>query len=178
MRILFVGVFDKEGKSTNLSQLFAFKEIGCDVIGYNYRMTDIQAALGLSQISRLDEYIVRRHEIANRYDTELECLPVKIPWQESKTYSSYHLYPILIDERKSTKSQLELYDALRENGIMVNLHYIPVYRQVYYESLGFKKGYCPNAENYFKHTISIPIFPSMDHESQSKVINAISNELS
>ncbi len=162
-------------QSRPLNEIWNYQQIE---LGYNYRMTDIQAALGLSQISRLDEYIVRRHEIANRYDTELECLPVKIPWQESKTYSSYHLYPILIDERKSTKSQLELYDALRENGIMVNLHYIPVYRQVYYESLGFKKGYCPNAENYFKHTISIPIFPSMDHESQSKVINAISNELS
>lgn len=161
-------------QSRPINEIWNYQQIE---LGYNYRMTDIQASLGISQISRLDEYIIRRHEIANRYDIELESLPVKVPWQDAKTYSSYHLYPILINEHESNKSQLELYDALRENGIMANLHYIPVYRQVYYESLGFKKGYCPNAENYFNHTISIPMFPTLDNEAQSKVINIIAQEL-
>ena len=146
-------------------------------LGYNYRMTDIQAALGLSQIARLDEFISQRHKIAKRYNTELSGLPVIIPWQDPRAYSSLHLYPILIDESKTEKTQQQLHDLLRQKGILVNLHYIPVYLQVYYESLGFKQGYCPNAENYFKHTVSIPMFPSMQPESQSKVINIISQNL-
>lgn len=146
-------------------------------LGFNYRMTDIQAALGLSQMSRLDEYIIRRHKIAKRYDEELDGLPVKTPWQDPKTYSSYHLYPLLINEDGNTKNQQELFNSFREKGIMVNLHYIPVYLQVYYETLGFKRGYCPNAENYFNRTISIPMFPALNSEAQSKVIDIISEEL-
>ena len=171
------GVTNKQTlmKPRPIDEIWNYQQIE---LGYNYRMTDIQAALGSSQISRLDEYIVRRNEIAKRYNIELENLPIKTPWQDPQSYSSYHLYPILINSDQNTKTQKELFNSLRKNGIMVNLHYIPVYRQVYYESLGFQEGYCPNAENYFKHTLSIPIFPLMDYESQSKVINAISNELS
>lgn len=146
-------------------------------LGFNYRMTEIQAALGLSQIARLDEFISRRHEIAECYDRELKLLPIVTPWQDPRTYSSYHLYPIAIDEGQTEKTQRQLYDVLRQNGVLANLHYIPVYRQVYYESLGFKQGYCPNAERYFKCTISIPMYPAMLPESQSRVIEIISQEL-
>jgi UDP-4-amino-4,6-dideoxy-N-acetyl-beta-L-altrosamine transaminase len=144
-------------------------------LGYNYRMNDIQAALGLSQMNRLDSNINTRRKIAKRYDNELANLPIKIPYQASNNYSSYHLYPIciLINEIKNT--QKEMYDALWQNNIAVNLHYIPVYLHPYYQSLNFVRGYCPNAETYFKSSISIPVFVGLSFENQSKVIKVISD---
>ena len=145
-------------------------------LGFNYRMTDIQAALGLSQLNRLDQFTIKRRKIAKRYDLELSNLPLKIPHQLSETLSSYHLYPICIQESKSKKTQQQMYNILQKNGIEVNLHYAPIYLQPYYQSIGFKRGYCPNAEMYFKSAISIPIFPSLSFENQTKIIEIISNE--
>jgi UDP-4-amino-4,6-dideoxy-N-acetyl-beta-L-altrosamine transaminase len=145
-------------------------------LGFNYRMTDIQAALGLSQLNRLDQFIIKRRKIAKRYDLELSNLSLKIPHQLSETLSSYHLYPICIQESKSKKTQQQMYNILQKNGIEVNLHYAPIYLQPYYQSIGFKRGYCPNAEMYFKSAISIPIFPSLSFENQTKIIEIISNE--
>ena len=145
-------------------------------LGFNYRMTDIQAALGLSQMRRLDQYINIRREIAKRYDSELNNLPLKIPYQLSKTYSSYHLYPICISVNETKKTQKQIYDVLWKNNIAVGLHYIPIYLHPFYQMMKFKRGYCPNAETYFQSAISIPVFVGLSFEQQSKIIKIISDE--
>lgn len=139
-------------------------------LGWNYRMTDLQAALGLSQLARLDQFVSQRHQIAGRYDGLLEALPIKRPWQHPNSYSSYHLYVIRLDRSRSTKTQRHVYDAMRASGILVNLHYIPVYRQPYFERMGFAAGYCPQAEAYFEEALSIPMYPSLDSRQQELVV--------
>lgn len=141
-------------------------------LGFNYRMTDIQAALGLSQMSRLDSLVARRHEIASRYDSALSSLPIVIPLQASDTYSSYHLYPIRIIKDRTGRVQREVYDSLWHHGIAVNLHYIPVHRQPFYEKLGFVRGEFPEAEEFHKEVLSLPIFPTLG-EGQDKVIASL-----
>jgi UDP-4-amino-4,6-dideoxy-N-acetyl-beta-L-altrosamine transaminase len=147
-------------------------------LGYNYRMTDIQAALGLSQMSRLDEFVQRRHLIAAGYDTAFASLPVIAPWQSPDTWSSYHLYTIRVRQDKCGKTQRQVYDILKAAGIQANLHYIPVYRQPYYEAMGFQAGYCPEAEQYHKEVISLPIFPTLTAEQQGHVIQTLTQTLS
>lgn len=142
-------------------------------LGYNYRMTDLQAALGISQMSKLSAFVLRRHHIAKRYDQALSQLPICTPWQHPDTYSSYHLYPIRIRLDQSAVCQREAYAALHAAGILVNLHYIPVYRQPYYEAMGFKAGYCPQAESYHKEALSIPIYPSLTDDEQARSIDVI-----
>ena len=142
-------------------------------LGFNYRMTDIQAALGVSQIARLDEFVTKRQKIAARYNNELSGLTLQTPSQHVDSYSSYHLYPIRIKLGESRQTQLHVYDALHSVGIKVNLHYIPVYRQPYYEAMGFKAGYCLNAEQYYKEAISIPMYPSMTEVQQHEVISCL-----
>jgi len=142
-------------------------------LGFNYRMTDIQAALGLSQIERIDEFVARRHAIAKRYDKELGSLPLLTPFQSLDTYSAYHLYPIRLLLEKTLISQREMHEKMQSFGINVNLHYIPVYRQPFYERLGFKKGYCPEAEKYHEDVLSIPMYPSLKDIEQTKVIQII-----
>ena len=133
-------------------------------LGFNYRMNDIQAALGLSQMKRLDKYVKRRQEIAKHYDNTLKKLPLVIPWQSPSNYSSYHLYTILIKKNLTQKTQRQVYDELIEKNIGINLHYIPVHRQPYYENLGFKKNIFPQAENFHREVLSIPIHPSLKNE--------------
>lgn len=142
-------------------------------LGFNYRMTDIQAALGISQMTRLDDFVYKRQRLANRYDEFLAGLPLVTPWQHPDSYSSYHLYPIRLKLGANGKAQRQVYDALRGSGIMANLHYIPVYRQPYYEALGFKAGYCPEAEKYFKETLSLPLYPTLGVTEQDYVINSL-----
>jgi UDP-4-amino-4,6-dideoxy-N-acetyl-beta-L-altrosamine transaminase len=146
-------------------------------IGYNYRMTDIQAALGVSQMSRLDEYVHRRHQIADKYDTDLAALPLVTPWQHPDSHSSYHLYPVRLQLEKTRKTQRQIYDELHAAGILVNLHYIPVYRQPYYEDMGFNAGYCGEAERYFRDALSIPLYPTMTAMQQDEVISALGTVL-
>jgi len=142
-------------------------------LGFNYRMNDIQAALGLSQMKRLDKYVKRRQEIAKHYDNTLKKLPLVIPWQSPSNYSSYHLYTILIKKNLTQKTQRQVYDELIEKNIGINLHYIPVHRQPYYENLGFKKNIFPQAENFHREVLSIPIHPSLKEEQQSYVIETL-----
>ena len=142
-------------------------------LGFNYRMNDIQAAIGLNQMKRLDEYVKRRNEIAKYYDTELKNLPLTIPWQSPNAYSSYHLYPILIKNNSDNKTQKQVYNELRKNEIAVNLHYIPVHRHPYYENLGFKKNDFPIAEKFHREAISIPIYSSLIEEKQKTVIEVL-----
>ena len=146
-------------------------------LGFNYRMTDIQAALGLSQLSRLDDYVARRHAIANRYDAKLAQLAVTTPWQSAQTYSSYHLYPIRINEAKAKKSQRQLYDALWKSGVAVNLHYIPVHRQPYYGNLGFKAGDFTEAELFHREVISLTMYPALTDSDITTVIEALAKAL-
>ena len=136
-------------------------------------MNDIQAALGLSQMKRLQKYVKRRHEIANHYDIEFKNLPIKTPWQSPNVFSSYHLYPIRIKSNLENKSQKQIYEELRKNDILSNLHYIPVHRQPYYENLGFKKNDFPEAEKFHREVISLPIYASLQDEQKSYVIKTV-----
>jgi len=142
-------------------------------LGYNYRMTDIQAALGLSQMQRLDEFVTKRHDIAKRYNRMLSSLPILTPWQHAVSYSSYHLYVIRLQLNKINKTQRQIYEAIYAAGILVNLHYIPVYRQPYYEKMGFSAGYCPQAEQFYSEAISIPMYPGLTEPKQDHVVNVL-----
>ena len=147
-------------------------------LGFNYRMTDIQAMLGCSQMQRLDEFVRRRHEIAERYNAELRLLKITIPHQTPRMRSSYHLYPICVREAESGKTQRQIYNALLHNGVSANLHYIPVHRQPYYENLGFKGGDFPEAERFYKEVISLPMYPRLQQQQQETVVRILKEALS
>jgi UDP-4-amino-4,6-dideoxy-N-acetyl-beta-L-altrosamine transaminase len=139
-------------------------------LGYNYRMTDIQAALGASQMSRIEEFVGARHRIACRYNELLADLPLILPWQDPNGRSAYHLYPICIDLIRTKSSRLEVLGKLRASGIGVNVHYIPVHTQPYYRRLGFRIGDFPAAERYYDQAISLPMFPKMTEQAQLEVV--------
>jgi len=143
-------------------------------LGYNYRMTDIQAALGVSQLKRLDDYVSRRHELSTRYNELLKDFPLVIPYQHNDGYSAFHLYIIRLKNKNKHK---QVFEYLRKNGIGVNLHYIPVYHQPYYEAMGFKKGYCLEAENYYNEAISLPMYATLSEVEQDKVVAVLHKAL-
>ena len=144
-------------------------------LGFNYRITDLQAALGISQLKRIDDFVSKRNLIAKQYNHALVESPIATPYVNSYALSSYHLYIIRIDPALCGYSQRDLYNYLRSNGIMVNLHYIPIYRHPYYQSLGFKEGHCPSAELYFHQAISLPIFPLLTNTEQDQIISCLLN---
>ena len=145
--------------------------------GYNYRMTDIQAALGLSQMSRLDKYVTRRHELARRYDEYLMDLPVSSQHRPDACYSGMHLYVIRLELGSITKSHRQVFTELREAGIGVNLHYIPVYSQPYYQKRGFNPVDFPEAESYYAEAISLPMYPALTHAQQDQVLEELGKAL-
>ena len=142
-------------------------------LGFNYRMTDLQGALGASQMDRLSHYVARRHVLAKRYDKLLMNFPVICPFQEKFSYSAYHLYVIRLKTNEITPSHLEVFEALRAKEIMVNLHYIPVHTQPYYQEMGFKVGDFPESEKYYAEAISIPLFPTLTYAEQDYVVAAL-----
>jgi UDP-4-amino-4,6-dideoxy-N-acetyl-beta-L-altrosamine transaminase len=146
-------------------------------LGFNYRMTELQAALGVSQMSRLSEFVSARHQLAARYYEKLSELPITLPYQSPNTYSGLHLYVIRLNLNEISKTHKEVFDELRDNGIGVNLHYIPVHLQPYYKKMGFKQGDFPNAESYYSNAISLPMFHGMSHEQQDEVISKLSSIL-
>lgn len=146
-------------------------------LGYNYRMTDIQAALGLSQLAHLAEWIARRRQLAHQYQTQLAELPLILPSFDSFAHSAWHLYVVQLDTEKTSLSRRIVFDALRAANIGVNVHYIPVYWQPYYRQLGFERGLCPNAENYYQRAISIPMYSGLSDEDQSKVVKCLATTL-
>ena len=146
-------------------------------LGFNYRMNELQAALGVSQMTRLDDFVFKRHVIKSRYDLLLKDFPLSTPKQHPNSYSSLHLYPILLDIQSLEKTQSEIFKDLRDNQIGVNLHYIPIHLQPFYKQFGFKKGNFPNAEDYYSKAISLPIFAKMTDEQQDKVIAALKRVL-
>ena len=156
-------------------ELWFYQQIA---LGFNYRMTDIHAALGLSQMKRLDEFVAKRHAIAMRYEKLLAVLPVTTPWQHSDSYSGFHLYVVRLKLGEISKTQREVFEALRTAGIGVNLHYIPVYRQPYYEQLGFKTGYCPEAEQYYTEAISLPLYTTLTEAQQDQVVTVLREAIS
>lgn len=142
-------------------------------LGYNYRMTDLQAALGVSQMTRLTQYVARRHDIADRYNRLLANLPITLPWQHPDSHSAYHLYVIRLQLDQIQRTHLQVFEALRAKDIMVNLHYIPVHTQPYYQRMGFKHGDFPEAECYYREAISIPMHPSLTEAEQDFVVNTL-----
>jgi UDP-4-amino-4,6-dideoxy-N-acetyl-beta-L-altrosamine transaminase len=146
-------------------------------LGFNYRMTDIQGALGASQMDRLVHYVARRHELAKRYDKLLSDLPVVTPLQQKDGYSAFHLYVIRLKLNEITPSHVEVFEALRAKEIMVNLHYIPVHTQPYYQEMGFQEGDFPEAEVYYAEAISIPLFPTLTNAEQDFVLESLKDAM-
>lgn len=146
-------------------------------LGFNYRMTELQAALGVSQMQRLEEFISSRHKLARLYDEKLKNLPIILPFQLENTYSGLHLYVIRLQLNKIEKTHKQVFEELREKGVGVNLHYIPVHTQPYYKSMGFSCGDFPEAEKYYQDAISIPMFHGMTSEQQEKVVAVLSEVL-
>lgn len=142
-------------------------------LGFNYRMTELQAALGVTQMERLDQFVARRHQLARRYDDLLAGLPVTTPWQHPDSYSGLHLYVIRLQLDKIGKTHRQVFEALRELGIGVNLHYIPVHTQPHYQRMGFGSGDFPEAERYYAEAISLPMFQTMTQAQQDEVIAAL-----
>jgi UDP-4-amino-4,6-dideoxy-N-acetyl-beta-L-altrosamine transaminase len=142
-------------------------------LGFNYRLTDFQAALGLSQIQRLPEYVARRKAIAERYDRLLADLPLVLPAQHRDADSAWHLYVVKLRLPGLPVSRLKVFSALRGAGIGVNVHYIPVHRQPYFERLGFRAGYCPLAEDYYAAALTLPLYPELSEEDQGRVVAAL-----
>jgi UDP-4-amino-4,6-dideoxy-N-acetyl-beta-L-altrosamine transaminase len=155
-------------------EIWNYQQVG---LGFNYRMTDILAALGLSQMQRLDEFVTCRHAIAERYDRLLSTLALRTPWQHPDSYSGYHLYVIRLKTEAIRKTHKAVFDEIYASGILVNLHYIPVYRQPYYEQMGFREGYCPEAEKYYSECISIPMYPGLTESQQLEVVQTLMNAI-
>ncbi|CAE6881430.1 Belongs to the DegT DnrJ EryC1 family [Vibrio sp. B1REV9] len=146
-------------------------------LGFNYRMTELQAALGVSQMKRLDDFIAARHHLADRYNELLKSLPVVLPYQLENTYSGLHLYVIRLQLEQISLTHKEVFDALRYRGIGVNLHYIPVHTQPYYEKMGFSVGDFPESERYYSEAISLPMFHCMTEAQQDTVVQVLTEIL-
>ncbi len=147
-------------------------------LGYNYRMTDIQAALGLSQLARLDEFVEKRNQLARRYSELLVDFPLQLPFVRPENRSAFHLYVVRLQKDKIRKTHREVFEELRDQGIGVNLHYMPVHLQPYYRNLGFGPGNFPAAEIHGKEAITLPLYPSLTEKEQDQVVKAIKRVVS
>lgn len=143
------------------------------LLGFNYRMTDIQAALGVSQMCRLDEIVTKRHDLAQRYQSTLGDFPLILPFQLEGVYSAFHLYIIRLKSDLIGPGRKEVFDSLRQQGVGVNVHYIPVHIQPYYRSLGFEVGDYPAAEAYYSTSVSLPLYPTLSVVDQDHVISSL-----
>lgn len=142
-------------------------------LGFNYRITELQAALGLSQLSRLTEFVHRRRELAQRYDTLLSGLPLKLPGRTDNADSAWHLYVIRLDPTSCRAAHKQVFARLLDARVGVNLHYIPVHLQPYYQQLGFKAGDFPQAETYYSQAISLPLYPDLSNEQQDYIVRCV-----
>mgnify|MGYP000507110021 CR=1 FL=1 len=147
-------------------------------LGFNYRMTDLQGALGLSQLKRLDKLVSRRHELAKRYDKLLEEQPVQLPWQHPDSYSGLHLYVVRLRLGEISKTYRQVFEAMRNGGVNVNLHYIPIHTQPFYRQFGYSEGDYPEAEKYYREAISLPMYPSLTEREQDFVVSMLRSSLS
>jgi len=147
------------------------------LLGFNYRMTDIQAELGMSQLARLDGYIERRNALARRYDQALKDLPLQLPTVQPENRSAFHLYMVRLNHSVTAKTHREVFDELRQRGIGVNLHYIPVHLQPYYRELGFTQGQYPEAETHGESAITLPLYSALTDQQQDQVVLALKETL-
>lgn len=146
-------------------------------LGLNARMTELQAALGLSQLQRLDTMQARRSTLAERYDTLLASLPLRLPTRLPERTLAWHLYAVELDATRTSARRAQVFDALRAADIGVNVHYIPIHTQPYYQRMGFKPGDFPVAERYYAQALSLPLFPAMTHEQQDQVVTCLRSAL-
>lgn len=146
-------------------------------LGYNYRMTDIQAALGYSQMERVDAFVARRRELARRYGELLVDLPLRLPEQSPDTNSSWHIYVVRLDKTRVKKSKTEIFAEMKKRGVTLNLHYIPVHLQPYYQGLGFKKGNFPVSERYYEEALTLPLYYELMDEQQEEIVKALKESL-
>jgi UDP-4-amino-4,6-dideoxy-N-acetyl-beta-L-altrosamine transaminase len=147
------------------------------MLGFNYRMTDIQSALGLSQLQELDEFITRRNQLAVRYNQLLADLPLRLPAVRTENLSSFHIYVVRLQLNKLQRSRREIFEALRTGGIGVNVHYMPVHLQPYYQQFGFKTGDFPESERHGATALTLPLYPALTDEQQDLVAATIKREL-
>jgi UDP-4-amino-4,6-dideoxy-N-acetyl-beta-L-altrosamine transaminase len=147
------------------------------LLGFNYRMTDIHAALGTSQVERLDAYVERRNLLARRYDVALADLPVQRPGIRAGNRSAFHLYVVRLKGEGGAAARRRVFESLRRQDIGVNVHYLPVHLQPYYRALGFREGLCPEAEAYGESAITLPLFPIMTEAQQDAVVAALKRAL-
>ena len=146
-------------------------------LGFNYRMTDLQAALGCSQMDSLDKFVARRRYLVKRYNEKLKGLPLRTPYQDEATNPSWHIYIIRVDFTKVKLSKKEIFARMKDRGIVLNLHYIPVHTQPYYQKLGFQKGDFPVSEKYYEEAITLPLYYDLTDEQQDEVIEALKEVL-
>ena len=146
-------------------------------LGFNYRLTDIQAALGISQLSRLDEYVSVRNRLVEIYNDLLAGLPIRLQKNSSDCYSSCHLYIIRLDLEQLSVSRRHVFELLRAANIGVNVHYIPIHTQPYYRELGFTDGDFSQAEQYYQEAISLPLFPALSIEQQYSIVDCLKKAL-
>lgn len=142
-------------------------------LGFNYRMTDFQAALGLSQLERLESFVARRQSLASTYNEAIADLPLILPFQNPDAHSAVHLYVIQVDTDHSPLNRLSLFESLRKAGIGVGVHYIPVHLHPYYRDLGFGMGSFPEAEYYYTRALSLPLYAGLTEDDQAKVIETL-----
>ncbi len=147
-------------------------------LGYNYRMTDIQAALGWSQMDRLDAFVARRRQLAQRYDELLAALPLRTPKQNPDTNSSWHIYVVRMDKNHTPKSKQQIFEEMKARGVQLNLHYIPVHLQPYYQALGFKAGDFPVSERYYEEAFTLPLYYNLTDAQQDEIVSALKEVLS
>lgn len=142
-------------------------------LGYNYRITDIQCALGISQLKKIDKFVEERRNIVSKYNELLKDLPLILPQEIGSSNSAWHLYVVQIDPQKTNKTRLEIFNKLKAANIGVNVHYIPVYLQPYYKQLGFVEGYCPNSEVYYSRAITLPLFPGLTDTDIEYIVESL-----
>ena len=164
------GVEKNLTKKENIETPWLFKQ---NYLGFNYRMTDIQASLGISQIKKLNFFVKKRNKIAKIYNKKLSNLPLRLPIIKSKCYSSFHLYVVLVRKNKKKITRNKLYLLLKKRDILTNIHYIPIYRHPFYKKMNFKLKNFANNEKYFKSAISIPVYPGMKRKHINKVIKSL-----
>ena len=146
-------------------------------LGYNYRMTDIQAALGYSQMERLDTFVERRRQLAKRYEELLRDLPLLTPKQSDSAKSSWHIYVVRLDKTRVKKSKTQIFAEMKSKGVTLNLHYIPVHLQPYYQARGFEEGNFPVSERYYEDAFTLPLYYELTNEQQDTVVSALKEVL-
>lgn len=169
------GITRDPAKMTHMSDgAWYYQQIA---LGYNYRMTDIQAALGISQMKRLDTFVARRRALAARYNTLLRNLPIVTPYVMEGAKPSWHIYVVQMDFSRARKTKQQIFEEMKEQGVVLNLHYIPVHRQPYYEKFGFRQGDFPQSEKYYEEAFTLPLYYDLSNDEQDHIVEVLKKTL-